>query len=90
MRGAHTLPGASYTDSRAPYLNNGNTIGLEIIARDDADGLPVQVKAAIELLNQLYTDDANVTGFNVVVDAGKQTWGHGEVTPGHKRPTTYS
>lgn len=57
-------------------LSNRNTIGVEVIARDDKDVLPVQVAAAQQLgasLGQKY-------GF----DPAKSTFGHGEVNPGHK------
>jgi hypothetical protein len=54
-------------------LSNSNTEGVEIIAKDDSDVLPVQVEAAKQLATQL--------GY-----APNQVYGHGEVNP-HKQRT---
>ena len=54
-------------------LSNSNTEGVEIIAKDDSDVLPVQVEAAKRLAQQL--------GY-----APNQIYGHGEVNP-HKQKT---
>lgn len=54
-------------------LSNSNTEGVEIIAKDDSDILPVQVEAAKRLAQQL--------GY-----APNQVYGHGEVNP-HKQKT---
>lgn len=54
-------------------LSNSNTEGVEIIAKDDSDVLPVQVEAAKRLAQQL--------GY-----APNQVYGHGEVNP-HKQKT---
>lgn len=54
-------------------LSNKNTEGVEIIAKDDSDVLPVQVEAAKRLAQQL--------GY-----APNQVYGHGEVNP-HKQKT---
>src|SRR3989338_5603967 len=42
MRGQHIMSGNGFADSQAPYLSNANTLGVEIMAHDDADVLPVQ------------------------------------------------
>jgi hypothetical protein len=54
-------------------LSNSNTEGVEIIAKDDSDVLPVQVEAAKRLVAQL--------GYSP-----NQVYGHGEVNP-HKQRT---
>ena len=54
-------------------LSNSNTEGVEIIAKNDADVLPVQVEAAKRLAAQL--------GYSP-----SQVYGHGEVNP-HKQRT---
>jgi len=54
-------------------LSNSNTEGVEIIAKDDSDVLPVQVEAAKRLVEQL--------GY-----APNQVYGHGEINP-HKQRT---
>jgi hypothetical protein len=54
-------------------LSNSNTEGVEIIAKDDSDVLPVQVEAAKQLAAQL--------GYSP-----NQVYGHGEVNP-HKQRT---
>lgn len=54
-------------------LSNSNTEGVEIIAKDDSDILPVQVEAAKQLVAQL--------GYSP-----SQVYGHGEVNP-HKQRT---
>jgi len=51
-------------------LSNQNTEGVEVIAKDDSDVLPVQVEAAKKL--------ASMLGY-----ASNQVYGHGEVNP-HK------
>lgn len=54
-------------------LSNSNTEGVEIIAKDDSDILPIQVEAAKKLAAQL--------GY-----APNQVYGHGEINP-HKQKT---
>lgn len=54
-------------------LSNSNTEGVEIIANDDSDILPIQVEAAKKLASQL--------GY-----APNQVYGHGEINP-HKQKT---
>lgn len=54
-------------------LSNSNTEGVEIIANDDSDILPIQVEAAKKLAAQL--------GY-----APNQVYGHGEINP-HKQKT---
>lgn len=74
--GYHTKPGADFAGSKAPHLNNSNTIGVEIIAKDDKDVRPEQVAAARKLI----AAEAGKHGFSK--DA---VFGHGEVNPGHKQ-----
>jgi hypothetical protein len=56
--------------------SNDNTEGVEVIARDDKDVLPVQQRAAA----QLVALRAAKWGY----DPQTSVWGHGEVNPGHK------
>src|SRR5215475_2842445 len=51
-------------------LNNGNTVGMEVIARDNNDVTPKQVQAARDFIAQNYPNTP--------------VFGHGEVNPGHK------
>ncbi len=68
-RGSHMKRGQGIGEG----LSNANTEGVEIIAKDDTDVLPVQVEAARSLVQQL--------GY-----APEQVFGHGEVNP-HKQRT---
>jgi len=60
--------------------SNANMEGVEIIANDDKDVLPVQQQAAANLLQQR----ADRWGW---VNPQALVYGHGEVNPGHKEPT---
>jgi len=51
-------------------LSNRNTLGMEIIARNDKDVTPVQIAAAKAFMERLYP--------------GTRVLGHGQVNPGHK------
>jgi hypothetical protein len=53
---------------------NGVSIGVEVVAKNDADVLPVQITAAARLIQFL--------GFKK-----DQIFGHGELAPGHKEAT---
>jgi hypothetical protein len=67
-RGAHILR------SEINGLNNGNTQGVEVIAKDDKDVTPAQVaagRAFAEAMAKRYP--------------GLQVFGHGEVNPSHKQ-----
>lgn len=66
-RGAHILP------SEINNLNNGNTEGMEVIARNDNDVTPAQVSSAQQFW-QTYSAQ----------HPGVQPFGHGELNPGHK------
>ena len=52
-------------------LSNANTVGMEVIAKDDSDVTPQQVAAAREFVNRTYP--------------GIAVFGHGQVNPGHKQ-----
>lgn len=52
-------------------LSNANTVGMEVIAKDDSDVTPQQVAAAREFVNKTYP--------------GIAVYGHGQVNPGHKQ-----
>ena len=52
-------------------LSNANTVGMEVIARDDNDVTPQQVAAATEFIKATYP--------------GIAVYGHGQVNPGHKQ-----
>jgi hypothetical protein len=54
-------------------LSNANTVGMEVIARDDRDVTPEQIAAAQAFIAKNYP--------NIPV------YGHGEVNPGHKEAT---
>ena len=69
-RGAHILP------SEINDLSNDNTEGMEIIANDNADITPAQVKSAVAFLKKFVADHPGV-----------QIFGHGEVNPSHKKAT---
>jgi hypothetical protein len=51
-------------------LNNKNIVGMEVIARNDADVTPAQVEAAKRFIEKNYPNTP--------------VFGHGEVNPGHK------
>ena len=51
-------------------LSNANTVGMEVIAKNDADVTPAQVAAAQKFIGQNYPNTP--------------VFGHGEVNPGHK------
>lgn len=59
-------------------LSNANTLGIEVIAKDDNDWTPAQ----LESMGPFVTQVANKYGF----DAHKNVWGHGEINP-HKQAT---
>ncbi|HYT41390.1 MAG TPA: N-acetylmuramoyl-L-alanine amidase, partial [Methylomirabilota bacterium] len=59
-----------------PGKSNANLKGVEIMAKNDADTLPVQRAAAAKLVGE----DARKEGY----DPKTSTWGHGELNPGHK------
>jgi hypothetical protein len=54
-------------------LSNANTVGMEIIARDDRDVLPIQRQRFVEFIRKNYPTTP--------------VYGHGEVNPGHKEAT---
>lgn len=68
-RGAHILPGN--VDGR--QLSNANTLGMEVIAKDDSDVTPAQVEAARKFYADLHKKYPHIEAF-----------GHGYVNPGHK------
>jgi N-acetylmuramoyl-L-alanine amidase len=54
-------------------LSNRNVVGMEIIAKDDADVLPNEVSSAVEFMRKYYPNTP--------------IYGHGQVNPGHKEAT---
>jgi hypothetical protein len=54
-------------------LHNSNVVGMEIIAKNDADVLPGQTSAAAEFIKKYYPNTP--------------IYGHGQVNPGHKEAT---
>jgi hypothetical protein len=54
-------------------LNNRNVVGMEVIAKNDADVTPAQVAAAKRFIQKYYPNTP--------------VYGHGEVNPGHKEAT---
>lgn len=69
-RGAHILNATNGTG-----LNNSNTVGIEVEAKDNADVTPAQVQAGVNLAHAL-EDKYGLSSSNV--------WGHGELNPGHR------
>lgn len=66
-------PGASHMMTgwgRGQGLNNRNTIGMEVIARNNRDVTPAQIASARRFIQQMYPNTP--------------VFGHGEVNPGHK------
>lgn len=59
-------------------LSNANTVGVEVVANDDRDVLPVQRDAAAHLSQQLAAQYR--------LDPKTQVFGHGEINP-HKQET---
>jgi hypothetical protein len=51
-------------------LSNRNTVGMEVIAKNDSDVTPAQVSAAQNFIHSYYPDTP--------------VYGHGQVNPGHK------
>jgi len=74
---AYGRPGSSHIEpndrwrGNAPGLTNANSLGMEIVAKDDSDVTPAQIAAAKQFIAKNYP--------NVPV------YGHGEVNPGHKQ-----
>jgi hypothetical protein len=72
MQGQHIQTGRGVGEG----LSNANTEGVEIIANNDGNVLPVQEAAAARLVGS----EAAKYGF----DPKTAVFGHGEVNPGHK------
>lgn len=69
-KGAHILNSDKFPT--APKgINNSNSQGVEIVAKDDSDVLPVQCIAALKLIKSLGYSQGNI-------------YGHGEVNPSHR------
>lgn len=75
-RGQHIRAGWG---EKGEGLSNANTLGVEIIAKDDSDVTPVQRQAAAKLVGYASAK----YGF----DPRTAVFGHGEVNPGHKQDT---
>jgi hypothetical protein len=75
-RGAHMLNGSSFANSANQDLNNGNTVGIEIIAKNNGDLTPAQREAAKDFISD---QKAKYPGI------GDNVYGHGELNPGHKQ-----
>jgi hypothetical protein len=60
-------------EGKGAGLSNANTVGMEIIARDDRDVLPIQTQRFVEFIRKNYPTTP--------------VFGHGEVNPGHKEAT---
>ncbi len=71
-RAAHILP----SEVKGLPLNNGNTEGIEVIAKDDADVTKAQVAA----MKRFYADQKKL-------HPGLQVFGHGYLNPSHKQAT---
>src|SRR5215475_11921422 len=55
----------------APGLSNHNSVGMEVVAKDDKDVTPAQVASARAFIGAYYPNTP--------------VYGHGEVNPGHKQ-----
>jgi hypothetical protein len=69
-------PGSSHMMTgwgKGKGLSNRNTIGMEVIAKDDRDVTPTQAAAAERFISTRYPNTP--------------VFGHGEVNPGHKEAT---
>ena len=75
-RGAHMRPSDQFPDATRPDLSNRNTVGVEVIAKDDKDVTPAQIEASKRLF-----DDVRKRWPKA------QVYGHGELNPGHKQET---
>lgn len=64
---SHIRPG----EGAGAGLSNANTVGMEVIARDNKDVTPQQVAAAQRFIHENYP--------------GITVYGHGEINPGHKQ-----
>ncbi|PZQ86503.1 MAG: hypothetical protein DI534_16530, partial [Leifsonia xyli] len=73
-RGAHMRPSDEFPDATRPDLSNRNTVGVEVIAKDDKDVTPAQIEASKRLF-----DDVRKRWPKA------QVYGHGELNPGHKQ-----
>jgi hypothetical protein len=72
-RGSHMLNSDDWPPS-PKGINNSNSQGVEIIANNDKDILPIQCLAALKLIKHLGYSQGNI-------------YGHGEVNMGHKAAT---
>jgi hypothetical protein len=66
---AHMMPGWG----KGAGLSNRNTVGMEVIAKNDADVAPAQIASAKAFMEKYYPKTP--------------VFGHGEVNPGHKEAT---
>ena len=76
--GYHMLPGSRFPNSANQDLSNKNTVGIEVIAKNDADVTQAQVVAGQQFIKDMQAKYPNV---------GNNVYGHGELNPGHKEPT---
>ena len=70
QKGAHILNSDNY-DGAPKGINNSNSQGVEIIALDDSDVLPIQCLSALKLIRGLGYSQGDI-------------YGHGELNPGHR------
>lgn len=75
-KGAHMLNASKFAGAQDKSLSNANTMGMEVIAKDDRDVTPAQVEAAKRFSQQLREKYPGIKFF-----------GHGEENPGHKQTT---
>jgi hypothetical protein len=68
--GAHILNSDNFP-SAPKGVNNSNSQGVEIVAKNDEDILPIQCLAALKLIRGLGYSNGNI-------------YGHGELNPGHR------
>jgi hypothetical protein len=78
-KGQHIKNASAFVGSRDASLSNANTIGVEIVGKDDANINPKQVAAARALYQKLAENNPQLTPDRV--------FGHGELNPGHKKAT---
>jgi hypothetical protein len=77
-QGRHIKPTSGFSSFTGKPLDNNNTIGIEVVAADDKDVTPEQVKAGVAFSKWLAAKyHLNPEDF----------YGHGQVNPGHKQAT---
>jgi GH24 family phage-related lysozyme (muramidase) len=78
QRGAHIRSTDEFKDAAAQGLSNKNTLGIEMIAKDNNDLTDAQKASAVKFANAMRQQYNN---------PNMPVYGHGELNPGHKQST---